>query len=120
MIQNVCLIIPPSLFLLDERVFMSLGILKVAAVLEQEGVGVELLDLSGVVNYEEALEAHVRQSQVECFGLTATTPQMPAATFWAVRMPHSSTPLPNVNENAVCWAGHRGRSNSSPPCSMSS
>jgi radical SAM superfamily enzyme YgiQ (UPF0313 family) len=80
MIQNMCLIIPPSLFLLDERVFMSLGILKVAAVLEQEGVTVELLDLSGVINYEEALAAHLQQSQVECFGITATTPQMPAAT----------------------------------------
>ena len=80
MIPNVCLIIPPSLFLLDERVFMSLGILKVAAVLEQEGVAVELLDLSGVTNYEEALAAHVRQSRAECFGMTATTPQMPAAT----------------------------------------
>lgn len=80
MIRNICLIIPPSLFLLDERVFMSLGILKVAAVLEQEGVTVELLDLSGVTNYEEALAAHVHQSRVECFGMTATTPQMPAAT----------------------------------------
>jgi anaerobic magnesium-protoporphyrin IX monomethyl ester cyclase len=80
MIQRICLIIPPSLFLLDERVFMSLGILKVAAVLEQEGVTVELLDLSGVMNYEEALAAHIEQSRVECFGITATTPQMPAAT----------------------------------------
>ncbi|HET7909826.1 MAG TPA: radical SAM protein [Nitrospira sp.] len=80
MIQHICLVIPPSLFLLDERVFMSLGILKVAAVLEQEGVRVELLDLSGVTNYEEALAAHVQESQAECFGITATTPQMPAAT----------------------------------------
>jgi radical SAM superfamily enzyme YgiQ (UPF0313 family) len=80
MIQQICLIIPPSLFLLDERVFMSLGILKVAAVLEQEDVTVELLDLSGVMNYEEALVAHITHSQAECFGLTATTPQMPAAT----------------------------------------
>ena len=80
MIQRICLVIPPSLFLLDERVFMSLGILKVAAVLEQEGVAVELLDLSGVTNYEEALAAHLEQSRAECFGLTATTPQMPAAT----------------------------------------
>jgi hypothetical protein len=80
MIQQICLIIPPSLFLLDERVFMSLGILKVAAVLEQEDVTVELLDLSGVMNYEEALAAHITHSQAECFGLTATTPQMPAAT----------------------------------------
>jgi len=80
MIDHVCLIIPPSLFLLDERVFMSLGILKVAAVLEQEGVTVELLDLSGVANYEEALAAHLEFSCAHCFGLTATTPQMPAAT----------------------------------------
>jgi len=80
MINHICLIIPPSLFLLDERVFMSLGILKVAAVLEQEGIGVELLDLSGVKNYTEALAAHIEQSQTHCFGLTATTPQMPAAT----------------------------------------
>jgi radical SAM superfamily enzyme YgiQ (UPF0313 family) len=80
MIQRICLVIPPSLFLLDERVFMSLGILKVAAVLEQEGITVELLDLSGVRNYEEALADHLGQSQTRCFGLTATTPQMPAAT----------------------------------------
>ena len=30
----ICLVILPSPFLLDERVFMSLGILKVAAILE--------------------------------------------------------------------------------------
>ena len=46
-------------FLLDERVFVSLGILKVAAVLEAAGVSVELLDLSGIENYVEvaALQA---------------------------------------------------------------
>jgi len=27
---DICLVIPPSLFLLDERVFMSLGILRVS------------------------------------------------------------------------------------------
>ena len=80
MLNRICLIIPPSLFLLDERVFMSLGILKVAAVLEQEGIVVELLDLSGVKNYTEALSTHIAQSPTRCFGVTATTPQMPAAT----------------------------------------
>jgi radical SAM superfamily enzyme YgiQ (UPF0313 family) len=59
---------------------MSLGILKVAAVLEQAGVAVELLDLSGVTNYETVLALHLQQSTATCFGLTATTPQMPAAT----------------------------------------
>src|SRR5438445_13698742 len=80
MVKRICLITPPSIFLLDERVFMTLGILKVAAVLEQAGIQVEMLDLSGVENYEEVVRDHVRTSGVTCYGLTATTPQMPAAT----------------------------------------
>jgi radical SAM superfamily enzyme YgiQ (UPF0313 family) len=80
MITRICLITPPSIFLLDERVFMTLGILKVAAVLEQAGIQVDMLDLSGVENYEEVVREHVRTSGVTCYGLTATTPQMPAAT----------------------------------------
>ena len=39
--RPVTLIIPPSPFLLDERVFLSLGILRVAAVLEQARVPVK-------------------------------------------------------------------------------
>lgn len=80
MIKRICLITPPSIFLLDERVFMTLGVLKVAAVLEQAGVEVEMLDLSGVENYEEVVRDHVRGGSATCYGLTATTPQMPAAT----------------------------------------
>lgn len=76
----VCLVIPPSCFLLDERVFIALGILKVAAVLEQAGIHVEMLDLSGVENYEEAIRYYARSSDAGVFGLTATTPQMPAAS----------------------------------------
>jgi anaerobic magnesium-protoporphyrin IX monomethyl ester cyclase len=80
MTTQVCLITPPSIFLLDERVFMTLGVLKVAAVLERAGVEVEMLDLSGVENYEQAVREHVEHSATCCYGLTATTPQMPAAT----------------------------------------
>ncbi len=75
----ISLIIPPSAFLLDERVFMSLGILKVAAVLEKSGWGVEVLDLSGVENYEEVITIHAAITQSQFFGLTATTPQLPSA-----------------------------------------
>lgn len=77
----ICLVIPPSPFLLDERVFMSLGVLKVAAVLEREGVSVEVFDLSGISNYKEAFESYVRMSSGEgtVYGFTATTPQMPQA-----------------------------------------
>lgn len=75
----VCLIIPPSVFLLDERVFMTLGILRIAAVLEREGVKVEVLDLSGISNFVEAVKDHCILTKAECFGITATTPQLPSA-----------------------------------------
>lgn len=77
--KSVCLIIPPSVFLLDERVFVSLGVLKVAASLEAAGHVVELLDLSGVSNYEEVAALHCASSDSEVFGVTTTTPQMPAS-----------------------------------------
>lgn len=75
----ICLIIPPSPFLLDERVFMSLGVLKVAASLEAAGVPVEVLDLSGVKNYLDVVREHAKQSRATRYGLTATSPQFPAA-----------------------------------------
>src|SRR3989442_3606327 len=78
--ETVCFVIPPSIFLLDERVFMTLGILRVAAVLEQAGTPVEMVDLSGISNYVEAIEFHAKTSRARIFGLTSTTPQMPAAT----------------------------------------
>jgi anaerobic magnesium-protoporphyrin IX monomethyl ester cyclase len=77
--QQICLVIPPSVFLLDERVFATLGILKVAASLEQAGWPVEVLDLSGFSNYEEVVRVHVAATSATIFGITATTPQMPAA-----------------------------------------
>ena len=54
--QRVTLITPPSVFLLDERVFPSLGVLKIAAMLERSGAVVEHLDLCGVENFLDALE----------------------------------------------------------------
>lgn len=76
----ICLITPPSVFLLDERVFMTLGILRVAACLEQAGYKVEMLDLSGIQNYKEAVADCVKESSSNVFALTATSPQMPAAS----------------------------------------
>lgn len=77
--QSVCLVIPPSPFLLDERVFVSLGVLKVASALIAEGFPVEVLDLSGISNFEDAVRVHASSSPASVFGVTATTPQMPAA-----------------------------------------
>lgn len=83
MTQPICFVIPPSPFLLDERVFMSLGILKISAVLEQAGHAVEVLDLSGIENFKEALEFHAKRTEAQIFGFTATTPQMPQAAALA-------------------------------------
>jgi anaerobic magnesium-protoporphyrin IX monomethyl ester cyclase len=71
---QVCLIIPPSGFLIDDRVFPSLGILKVAAVLEAHGQSVQVLDLSGVKEFGDTVFP-----SADVYGMTATMPQMPAA-----------------------------------------
>lgn len=78
--MTICLITPPSCFLLDERVFVSLGILKVAAVLEQYGHIVEVVDCSGISGYEDAVRDHATRTEAKVFGITATTPQMPAVS----------------------------------------
>jgi anaerobic magnesium-protoporphyrin IX monomethyl ester cyclase len=81
----VLLVNPPSPFLLDERVFMTLGILKVGAVLEQAGAAVEMLDLSGIDNYLDALDVHLRSTTARIVGITTTTPQLPAVVKIAER-----------------------------------
>ncbi len=77
--MKITLVIPPSAFLMDERVFMSLGILKVAAVLEKEGFEVDVIDLSGISNYEDVTRDYCLSRSNGLFGITATTPQLPAA-----------------------------------------
>ena len=84
--SDICLVIPPSVFLLDERVFMTLGVLRVAAVLEKAGHRVEMLDLSGISNFEEVVRLHAAASPAKVFGITSTTPQMPAAFRTAVAL----------------------------------
>ncbi len=77
--NNVCLVTPPSAFLLDERVFPHLGILRIAAVLKQSGYHVDVLDTSGYSNYLDIVRHYAATSSTRMFGITATTPQMPAA-----------------------------------------
>lgn len=75
----VCIIIPPSVFLSEERVFPLLGPLKVAAELERNGNPVEVLDLSGYQNFNEIVSEYAQSTRIKNFGITATTPQLPAA-----------------------------------------
>ncbi len=83
----ICLVTPPSVFLLDARVFPALGILRIASVLEQTGHAVEHVDLNGIENFEEVVGRHAASTSARIFGVTATTPQMPAAirTAQAIR-----------------------------------
>ena len=77
--KSVTLITPPSPFLLDERVFPSLGILKVAGSLEKAGWKVAHLDLCGYTNFGRITEQYAETAQSHVFGITATSPQLPAA-----------------------------------------
>ncbi len=77
--KSVALVIPPSPFLLDERVFVSLGVLKVAASLRASGHDVRVLDLSGIENYLDTLSHYLRNHHDDAIGITTTTPQLPAA-----------------------------------------
>jgi radical SAM superfamily enzyme YgiQ (UPF0313 family) len=84
--KSVGLIIPPSAFLLDERVFVSLGVLKIASALEARGHRVSVLDLSGIENYLDALDHYLEESTDEVLGITSTTPQLPAVFAIARRI----------------------------------
>ena len=106
----ICLIIPPSPFLLDERVFMSLGVLKVAASLEAAGVAVEVLDLSGVRDFESVVADYMRRSPPEWFGITATSPQLPAAVKIAAVINAADTIVPRRRCRVILGGQQRGHS----------
>lgn len=76
--MKICFITPPSIFLLDERVFVNLGVLKVAAACIARGHKVDHVDLDGVMNFEAAMRAYAIENTCDWFAITATTPQMPA------------------------------------------
>ena len=94
--MRVTFVIPPSGFLLDELVFPTLGVLKVAAVLEQQGTDVNVLDLSGISDMGTALTDHVTaHGDSDVYGVTATMPQMPSAAALA-RMINTAVPAARV------------------------
>jgi anaerobic magnesium-protoporphyrin IX monomethyl ester cyclase len=105
--MRICLVTPPSGFLLDERVFVTLGILKVGAVLKQAGHEVEHLDFSGVQNYEEAAKDYSGAADV--FAFTATTPQLPAAVRIRQTLGRRAI-LGGPHATLVHAAAHRGNS----------
>lgn len=79
MVRPVCLIIPPSPFLMDEHVFPFLGPLKVGAMLKEAKWPVKVIDLAGNTDFAREIEVAASDSESRYFGITATTPQFPAA-----------------------------------------
>ena len=73
--MNIGFINPPSEFLIDQRVFLPLGILRVATHL-QHFQPVHFLDLSGVKDYSQELLRFILTNGIDVVGFTATTPQI--------------------------------------------
>lgn len=80
---------------MDERVFPNLGILKVAGSLERAGWQVSHLDLCGYMNFRKIVYEHAQNAKGHFFGITATTPQLPAAVEIAKTI-HSAHPFAKV------------------------
>ncbi len=75
--MEICLINPASIFLIDERVFPALGILKVAASFELQGAKIDVLDLSGISNWEDVIKEYFEVNKdFDFIGLTSSTPQI--------------------------------------------
>jgi hypothetical protein len=68
--MRVTFIIPPSGFLLDDRVFPALGVLKVASVLEAAGIEVRVLDLCGETRVRELVDEHLAAYPSDVYGIT--------------------------------------------------
>ena len=66
---------PPSEFLIDQRVFLSLGILRVATSLQRK-YEVYFLDLSNETFYNNKIKEFIEKYELDVICFTATTPQI--------------------------------------------
>ena len=66
---------PPSNFLTDQRVFISLGILRVATNLNRK-YNIEFLDLSGRDNLFDLIDDFINTYKINIICITSTTPQI--------------------------------------------
>lgn len=98
--MRVCLVNPPSPFLLDERVFPPLGVLRVAASLERQGIEVEVVDLSG-------RPPEMPLTTADAYGITATSAQMPAAMTLRRQIP-GKVILGGAHSTMAAAAARRG------------
>ncbi len=74
---NVGFINPPSEFLIKQRMFMSLGILRVATHLSKlDRYNVHFLDLTDVTGYYGSISSFITRNALDVVCFTATTPQI--------------------------------------------
>lgn len=75
--KNVGFINPPSEFLINQRVFVTLGILRVATYLSKLNIcKVSFLDLSNETNYYGLISDFIEENNLNIVCFTATTPQI--------------------------------------------
>lgn len=75
--KNVGFINPPSEFLINQRVFVTLGILRVATYLNELNIcNVSFLDLSNEVDYYISISNFIEENNLNVVCFTATTPQI--------------------------------------------
>ncbi|OGJ12703.1 hypothetical protein A3K62_01235 [Candidatus Pacearchaeota archaeon RBG_16_35_8] len=82
MSNDILLINPPSGFLIDQRVFLPLGVANIAAVARERGHRVNLIDLSDVDDYVGGVIQELKGKQYGAIGITATSPQF----YYAYRL----------------------------------
>lgn len=90
----ITLIIPPSPYLLDDKTFVSLGPLYVAAVLEQKKYEIRVLDLKGEKDWKSKV-CKIAEQENLLIGVTATTPDFPIAleTLKIIKSVNKDTPV---------------------------
>ena len=66
---------PPSPFLINQRVFISLGILRVATSINKK-YDVKFLDLSDIFNIYDVIDNFIKINKIDVICITSTTPQI--------------------------------------------
>jgi len=73
--KNIGFVNPPSEFLIEQRVFMSLGILRVATQLKNKA-NVKFLDLTNEKKYSILINKFITNNSLDIICFSATTPQI--------------------------------------------
>ncbi len=73
--RKLLLINPPSGFLIDQRVFLPLGLASIAAVARDNNYDVKMIDLADDDKYEASVAEEVKRNDYGAVGITATSPQ---------------------------------------------